>query len=154
MGKLAWHDLAHLVALTSGTYLLWSSIWGIFYRKFFWDMIGGTLGPHGLIPPPSSAFFIDIIVKAPVLQILNIILGLLTIAIEWPMPGFANTAFQRSHIGKSGFYFLCSFFAILVYQSVDSAGFYFVAIGMYLKAHSLGEVGPTPLNQNFRSSPV
>jgi len=144
MGRLVWHDLAHLVALTSGTYLVWASIWAIFFRKFFWDMIGGKLGPHGIIPPASDAFFIDIIVNAPILQILNIVLGLITIAIERPLPGFRGTGFARSHVAKAVFYFFCSFTAILVYQSVDSALYYLTAMTMYLRAQSLGEIMEVP----------
>jgi len=136
-----------LVALASGTYLIWASIWGIFFRKFFWDMIGGTLGPHGLISPPSSAFFVNIIVKAPILQILNIVLGLITLAVEWPFPGFRGSAFARSHMMKAGFYFLCSFFAILVYQSVDSSLYYLTAVVMYTRAEILGEVHKSAQNR-------
>ena len=91
MGKLIWHDLARLVALTSATYLVWANGWGIFYRKFMLDAIGGRLGPAGIMcvrlcsvygiwqgqrshsPPPSSALFMAIIVKAPVVQIVNIV---------------------------------------------------------------------------------
>jgi hypothetical protein len=49
MGKLVWHELARLVALTSATYLIWANGWGIFYRKFMLDAIGGRLGPSGIM---------------------------------------------------------------------------------------------------------
>jgi len=113
-------------------------------------MIGGKLGPHGLIAPPSSALFINIIVKAPIVQIFNIVLGMITLALEWPIPGFADSSVQRSHIAKSAFYFLCSFFAILVYQSVDSSLYYLTALALYLRAESLGEI--TPLASTRKSS--
>lgn len=29
--------------------VIWAGFWGIIYRKFFWDMIEGTLGPAGLM---------------------------------------------------------------------------------------------------------
>lgn len=29
--------------------VIWGGIWGIMYRKYFWDIIGGTLGPAGIM---------------------------------------------------------------------------------------------------------
>lgn len=73
--------------LTTGADTIWAAIWGIFYRKFFWDMIGGTLGPHGLMyvplhsfetltrysPGPNSSLLVSIIVDMPILQVVNIV---------------------------------------------------------------------------------
>ncbi|GAA6033885.1 hypothetical protein JCM8097_000386 [Rhodosporidiobolus ruineniae] len=82
MGVLVWSDWARLLALTSGLYIAWAGLWGVFYRKFFWDFIGGELGPAGIVPGPNVAFFEEITVAAPVLQILNIVNGLFTLALE------------------------------------------------------------------------
>lgn len=49
MGKPVWNDLARLVALTAATYAVWADIWAIAFPKFMFDMIGGTLGPHGIM---------------------------------------------------------------------------------------------------------
>lgn len=65
MGKFIWHDYARLTAITatickSNALILfpntqrlsdavWASFFGLIYRKFFWDFVGGTLrDPGGL----------------------------------------------------------------------------------------------------------
>jgi len=66
MGKLIWHELSRYISLTASicasypvvwrkssyrtlTDAIWASFWGFFFRKFFWDFIGGTLrSPGGL----------------------------------------------------------------------------------------------------------
>ena len=66
MGELVWHEYARFTALTAsicvsssplttiaGLYIhldaVWAGFWGLFYRKFFWDFIGGILrNPGGL----------------------------------------------------------------------------------------------------------
>jgi len=67
MGKLIWHDLSRYISLTASVcrwhilvchnYLhhlfkpdaVWAGLWGIFFRKFFWDFLGGILrNPGGL----------------------------------------------------------------------------------------------------------
>lgn len=141
MGALILHQWARLVALGAGTYCAWASIWAFFFRKFFWDMIGGVLGPAGLIPPESSNFFITIIVTFPLVQIITLINGLLTIMIEYPLPPFNKESLpHRSHMFKAGFYFWCAFWAIMVYQTVDSSLYYLIAMGIYVKAQLNGEV--------------
>ena len=65
MGNLIWHEWSRFVSLTASicTYLqismqpgfadswfpdaVWAGYWGIFYRKFFWDFVGGTLRDPG-----------------------------------------------------------------------------------------------------------
>jgi len=139
MGNLIYKDWARLLALTAGLYCFWAAIWGILFRKFFWDMVGGVLGPHGLIPPASSSIFIKITVDFPLLQIINLINGLMTMALEWPLPFLAGSVLHRSFVFRIAFYFYCSFFAIMVYQTVDSAIFYLITAWAYLRAMQLGE---------------
>ena len=47
-------------------------------------------------PANNIAFFIDIIVKAPVVQILSLAHALLILAVELPAPFFKNTGLYRS----------------------------------------------------------
>lgn len=73
MGKLLWHDLSRLISiaasicehvvlshlppsnLTTTIDAVWASFWGILFRKFFWDFIGGVLrNPGGLQSVPPS----------------------------------------------------------------------------------------------------
>ena len=37
-------------------------------------------------PGPNTKFFVDIVVNIPVLQIINMFIGLCTLALEWPLP--------------------------------------------------------------------
>lgn len=43
MGRLVMHEWGRLLALTSGTYTAWATLWAFAYRKFFWDFVGGEL---------------------------------------------------------------------------------------------------------------
>lgn len=27
----------------------WAALWGLMDRKYFWDFVGGSLGPHGIV---------------------------------------------------------------------------------------------------------
>ncbi|GAA6004142.1 hypothetical protein JCM10207_002449 [Rhodosporidiobolus poonsookiae] len=139
MGKLVWHSWARLLALTSGAYVAWAALWAFFYRKFFWDFVGGTLGPTGLIPPASAAFFIKVIVDAPILQVLNLLNGLFTLALEWPLNPLVGTAVHESHVFRLIFYFWSAFLAMFVYQTVDGGVFYFIAMLAYSRSLSKGE---------------
>ncbi|KAI0270762.1 hypothetical protein BGY98DRAFT_1091270 [Russula aff. rugulosa BPL654] len=117
MGKFIWHEHARYVAITASVYTVWAGYFGLIYRKFFWDFVSGTLrNPGGLQPAKQDAFFIDIIVKAPVIPIISIILGLVIIALEYPAPFMKGLAAQRSMICKVVLLFFQAFFAILFYQ--------------------------------------
>ncbi|OAV87000.1 hypothetical protein PTTG_10067, partial [Puccinia triticina 1-1 BBBD Race 1] len=104
MGNLIWSDWGRLVALTAGYWNLWGALWGIFYRKYLWDFVGGKLGPVGIIPPGFAAPFIQLIVKLPAIQGACAICGLLTVLFEWPV--FPGTFLYRSLAFKVVFYSL------------------------------------------------
>jgi len=103
-------------------------------------MIGGVLGRHGIIPGPGSSFFVTIIVKVPVVQIVNILNGLFTLALEWTIPFLQGTAPHRSFVFRSVFYVWCAFTAMLVYQSVDGGVYYLITAWAYLQATKRKEV--------------
>jgi hypothetical protein len=89
---------------------VWAGFFGLVYCKFFWDFVNGTLrnpggiqrvlqtslsyavpeSPFILIRVPrlakQDAFFIDIIVKAPVIPIISMILGFVIVALKYPAP--------------------------------------------------------------------
>ena len=66
MGNLIWHEYARLTTITASVCeqehlifvssitqgfldAVWASFFGLIYRKFFWDFVGGTLrDPGGL----------------------------------------------------------------------------------------------------------
>ncbi|KAG5647030.1 hypothetical protein DXG03_001400 [Asterophora parasitica] len=117
MGNLIWHEYARFTSITASIYAVWAAFFGLFYRKFFWDFIGGTLrDPGGLQAPPSAAIFVSIIVKVPIVQMITIVLGLFIIALEFPAPPLKALAIHRSIVLRMVLLLFQSFLAILFYQ--------------------------------------
>nr|XP_018260137.1 uncharacterized protein I303_07054 [Kwoniella dejecticola CBS 10117]OBR82295.1 hypothetical protein I303_07054 [Kwoniella dejecticola CBS 10117] len=117
MGKLIWHQWGRLLAITSGVYMLWASFWAFLFRKFFWDMIGGTLGPAGLIPEKNTQPLVNLVVNIPLLQIFTLLLSIFTLVLELPLP-----------------------------FTVDCAIYYVITSGVYAVAMSKGEMMTISLN--------
>jgi len=141
MGKFIWHEHARYISITASVYTVWAGYFALVYRKFFWDFVSGILrNPGGLQPAKQDAFFIDIIVKAPVIPIFSIILGLVIIALEYPAPFMKGNAAHRSLIARVVLLFFQAFFAILFYQGTNGAIWSLVAILGYARAMMLGEV--------------
>jgi hypothetical protein len=119
-------------------------------------------------PAKQDAIFIDIIVKAPVIPIISIILGLVIIALEYPAPFMKGLAAQRSQICKVILLFFQAFFAIFFYQvcflpishchrmtvavpkGTNGAIWSLVAILGYSRAMMLGEVMKEAENNKAR----
>jgi len=140
MGKLIWHEYARYVSLTASIYGVWAAFFGLFYRKFFWDFIGGILrNPGGLQPTPQSAIFITLIVKFPVIQSIAMILGLVMIALEYPLPLLKSSAIYRSFVVRIVLLLFQVFFSILYYQGTNSALWSLIAVGCYIRAVTLDE---------------
>jgi len=140
MGNLVWHEYSRYVSLTASIYTTWASFWGLFYRKFFWDFIGGTLrNPGGLQPSPNAAVFITLIVKAPVIQILTMLLTFFMIALEFPMPQLKRTMIYRSIVFRIVMLIMQAFMAIMFYQGTNGAIWSLIAAGCYTRAQVLGE---------------
>jgi hypothetical protein len=141
MGNLIWHDWARLVTIAASvctsqhrflsdstplltlhlflllTDAIWSGYWGIFYRKFFFDMAGGILrDPGGFQPLNSHMIFINMIVKAPILQLLTMITGVILLVLEIPPPFLKNTSIHRNFVIRIPILLLQTFTAILFYQ--------------------------------------
>jgi len=149
MGVFIWHQWARLVALTAGIYAMWAGFWGIFYRKFFWDFIGGKLvaplpgaDPFsgGMIPAQSAAPFIAIIVTVPVLQILTIIMGLVTTLLELPVPVMTKLPIYRSLVFRIVWLLFMAFIAVFFYQGTNVAIYSLTAAIGYLRAQIKGEI--------------
>jgi len=140
MGKLVWHEYARYVAMTASVYTVWACFWGLFYRKFFWDFVGGILrAPGGLQPAPSAQVFIMLIVKLPVIQIMTMIMALFMIMLEYPAPFMKGTAIQRSIVVRIPALLFQTFLAILFYQGTNGAIWSLVATFAYTRAYLLGE---------------
>jgi len=61
-------------------------------------------------------FFITIVVKFPVVQIISMLIGLFMVALDYPMPFLKNTAIHRSLIVRVIGLILQAFFALIFYQ--------------------------------------
>jgi len=140
MGNLVWHEYARLISITASAYAVWSSFFALFYRKFFWDFIGGTLrDPGGLQPAPSAAIFISLIVKAPIIPIINAIVALIILSVENPLPLLKSLSIRRSMIFKVVLLVFQAFLSVLYYQGTNAALWSLIAIICYIRAMALGE---------------
>ena len=67
-------------------------------------------------PANSDSIFVDVIVKAPILQLISIVLGFLLIAIDYPAPFLKGSIVHRSFPIRIVFLLLQTFVSILFYQ--------------------------------------
>jgi len=140
MGNLIWHEYSRLIAITANVYAVWAAYFGLFYRKFFWDFVGGTLrDPGGLQPAPNAALFVTLIVKAPIIQIISMILALVILAIELPLPAIKQLSLYRSLVVRVVLLLFQTFFAILFYQGTNAAIWSLIAAMCYGRAIMRGE---------------
>lgn len=149
MGAFIWHQWARPVAITAGIYGMWAGFWGIFYRKFFWDFIGGKLSAPapgapifsgGMITAPSAAPFITIIVTVPLVQIITILMSLTLVLLEWPLPLMTKLPIYRSHTFRIVWLLLLAFFSVLFYQGTNVALYSLTAAIGYTRAQIKGEL--------------
>jgi hypothetical protein len=140
MGKLVWHDLSRYISITASIYAVWASFWGILFRKFFWDFIGGILrNPGGIQPSPKVQIFITLIVKFPVVQSVTILLAFMMIALEYPLPILKGSAIHRSLLLRVVLLTFQSFLAVLFYQGTNASLYSLIAAIFYVRALTLGE---------------
>ena len=89
MGKLIKNHWARLLILTASAYQSLAAVYAFFWPKVFFDFL--TTNLDGCVRP------------IPILQIINLLLGLLGLAWEWPLPIFtrASTRTRRSYNNKA-----------------------------------------------------
>ena len=97
-----------------------------FYPKIFWDFLTRSL--DGAVRP------------VPALQIINLILGLGMLCLEWPLNFVAGTAFHRSLELRLAIIPLTALSAALIYQGTNSAIYYLIGMVVYFWGYSEGEV--------------
>ncbi|KAL4892726.1 uracil-DNA glycosylase-like protein [Aspergillus ambiguus] len=107
-------------------YQVGSAVEGFIWPKVFWDFMTRNL--NGAVKP------------VPILQTLNLIMGLLGLAWEWPLKYFAGSFPHRSIEFRLILYPLSALLAALLYQGTDPALYYLVGIAVYFWAYSEGEV--------------
>jgi len=95
--------------------------------------------PGGIQPSLNVSVMITLIVKAPVIQIFSLLLGLIMVALEYPAPFLKGTVFHRSLIVRIIMLLVQSVLAILFYQGTNGAIWSLIAMGCYLRAQMLGE---------------
>jgi len=140
MGNLIWHEYSRFVSITANVYAIWAAFFGLFYRKFFWDFVGGTLrDPGGIQPSPNAALFITLIVRVPIIQIVAMFLGMIILAIELPLPAIKKFSFYRSLVVRIVLLLFQVFFSILFYQGTNAAIWSLIAAACYGRAVMLGE---------------
>jgi len=140
MGNLIWHEYARYASITASVYAVWASFYGLFYRKFFWDFVGGALrDPGGLQAPPSAAIFVTMIVKLPIIQCLAMATGMFMIALEFPLPALKSLGIHRSIPFRILMLLNQTSLTILFYQGTNAAIWSFIASLCYMRAQLLGE---------------
>ncbi|TBU24518.1 hypothetical protein BD311DRAFT_766430 [Dichomitus squalens] len=141
MGNLIWHEYARYVALTSVAYSMWAAFWGILYRKYFFDFVHGIVrSPGGVQPAASDSIFITVIVKAPIVQILSMLLAFGYLALDYPAPFLKGSVIHRSFPIRIILLFLQTFLSILYYQGTNAALYSFIAAMCYVRAQVKGEM--------------
>lgn len=103
-----------------------AGIHGFFWPKVFWDFITKNL--DGAVKP------------VPVLQIFNVIFGLMGLALEWPLKPVAGTMIHRSIEARLLLLPVSTLLAALLYQGTNPAIYYIVGMIVYVWGYSEGEV--------------
>ncbi len=76
----------------------------------------------------------------PILQIINMVMGLFMLAWEWPLGFIAGTALHRSIEARLVILPLTALAAVLLYQATNPAIYYTIGMVVYFWAYSEGEV--------------
>ena len=105
---------------------MWAGIQGFFWPKIFFDFLTKNL--DGAVKP------------IPALQILNLVMGFIGLAWEWPLKWVANTPVHRSIEARLAIYPISVLVAALLYQGTNPALYYLIGMAAYFWAYSEGEV--------------
>ncbi|RVX68226.1 hypothetical protein B0A52_08735 [Exophiala mesophila] len=109
MGKLIKNHWARLIVLTAAVYQIMAGIEAFFWPKIFWDFLTKNL--DGAVKP------------FPVLQIFNVLFGILGCCWEWPLTPLVKMlpGLHRSMEARLVVYPLAALSAALVYQGTNAA---------------------------------
>jgi len=141
MGVLIWHEYAHYPTMTTAIYAIWASYWGFFYRKFFWDFVNGTFrDPGGIQPAKQDAIFITLIVKFPIIQLFSMIVAILILMLEMPLPMLKGTSLHRSFVVRIVLLLMLAFLDSLFYQGINSAIYALISAFAWTRAQMKGEI--------------
>jgi hypothetical protein len=99
---------------------------GFFWPKIFWDFMTKTLDPA--------------VKPLPILQVINLLFGIMLLAMEWPLGFLAGSSIHRSLEFRLAVIPLTALSAALVYQGTNAALYYLIGMVVYFWAYSEGEV--------------
>lgn len=102
------------------------SIEGFFWPKFFFDFL--TKNFDAAVKP------------VPILQVINVVIALISLAYEWPIRWVAGTRLHKSLLARMLWLPLASLSAVLLYQTTNAALYYLIGSGVYFWAYGEGEV--------------
>ncbi|GAB7341898.1 hypothetical protein MBLNU457_g0208t1 [Dothideomycetes sp. NU457] len=126
MGKLIKNHWARLIILTAASYQIAAAVSGFFWPKIFFDFLTKNL---------------DCAVKpVPILQVINLVMGLISLSYELPLGLLAGTRIQRSLEIRLFWFPLASLGSILLYQATNPAIYYLVGTAVYFWAYTSGEI--------------
>lgn len=115
-----------MLTRVSATDHIAASLEGFFWPKFFFDFL--------------TKNFDKAVKPIPILQIINLIFGIMTLIYEWPLKYVAGTAIHRSLELRMLWIPLMSLSCALLYQAMDPALFYLIGLVAYFWAYAEGEV--------------
>ncbi|TGJ80051.1 hypothetical protein E0Z10_g8714 [Xylaria hypoxylon] len=141
MGKLIKNHWARLIVLTAAVYQVAAALEAFFWPKIFFDFLTKTLDPA--------------VKPIPVLQIINLLMGIGMFALEWPLPFIAGSTLHRSLEARLALLPLVTLASVLIYQGTNPALYYLTGSVVYFWAYSEGEiVCPQPWSLPKRSRPT
>jgi len=126
MGKLIKNHWARLIVMTAAVYQIAAALEGFFWPKIFWDFLTKTL--DGAVKP------------FPILQIINLVFGIIMLAWEWPLGLIAGTSMHRSIEARLVVLPMTALAAALLYQATNPAIYYTIGLIVYFWGYSEGEI--------------
>lgn len=126
MGKLIKNHLARLLTLAAAAYMLAAAVHAFFWPKVLFDFV--TLNLNHLVKP------------IPYLQIVDVLLALGVLALEWPLPVLTQLKAHASIELRLIVYPGAALCVALLYQGTDPALWFLIATCMWFWAYIEGEV--------------
>ncbi|WYZ34507.1 hypothetical protein EsH8_I_000783 [Colletotrichum jinshuiense] len=126
MGRLIKNHWARLIVMSAAAYQFAAALEGFFWPKIFWDFLTKTLDPA--------------VKPVPVLQIINLVMALFMVALEWPLVFIAGSSIHRSLEFRLIILPLTTLAAALIYQGTNAALYYLIGLVVYFWAYSEGEI--------------
>jgi hypothetical protein len=126
MGRLIKNHWARLIIMTAGAYQVAAALEGFFWPKIFWDFLTKTLDPA--------------VKPLPILQTVNLVMGIFLVALEWPLGFLAGSGIHRSLAFRLAILPLTALASALIYQGTNAALYYLIGMVVYFWAYSEGEI--------------